>query len=1033
MSKVTLKNNKEINQLRPKKKKMWWRYLLVWGSGLLSAFLIVGIVAIVLTTSFTSKEVLTMFGVNVNAVLQPYYQGMSILKLATTLPYLKYETLGDIYNVTPMIKDIFENTINPVLEKEIYFEYNWEEIAIKPFKLPAEPREDGSIDPSEDLSTYLGRAIKEGVYLKDFINGDIPYLVNLFLYPKDEYGEFDFDDPYCLMDFINADSDFFNSILDSVKVKDFIENPSGDPLLQHIGEWSINDFDDEHINALSLGLFINPSSTDPLMQEISTWTVADLKAGNKFDTLSLGLFLNQESSDPFIQEISTWTVADLKQGDTIENLSIGLFLNQESTDPIIEKLSELKIKDLKDEDTIRNLFMTLKLEEVIDVDSSTPQIIVKLIDKDYTINDLLTSNLYNDLTVGDVFDTTDNRLLEALKGVSLNDMEDEDTILALKLGDVLPTTTGGDSIIDKFSDKTLSELSSLDIHDIKISDIFSSDEINNNRILKALTTSNPNISIGDLTDTSVIQSLKLGDILSDSQIADSKILSSLVDLDCSIGELSSKIDTLTLGSVLGIDSTSLGVPRILKVLADTQIKDLTTRVNSLTLIEMVDIDLDDPNTPLLMKTLANKTIDELNAYLPHIKLGDVMDFSNYPNLDNDTVKNTEINDFETLINTLKDHLKVKDVVDIDMSSLDTPKLLKTLAEEYLKDLDTRLNTLKLNEIMDISTSSHPLLQALSNYSFSEIEDVIPTLTLGDVLDINSSSHPLLKALQLVSLSNLESTIPTLELGDLLTIDGNSPKVLQSLEHTSLSNFSSSITDLTLSQLIDIDVTDPDTPQILIALKDVKVLDGTSLTNKISNLKLNDIYKESECDGIFEYLWDDNDEGDLLISDIPNAVNNLPLVKILEDYIYVDDVNQAKYYDEIDDAYYSYSQLVGGLSPTGHEVTEYKRIQPIYWFLLTDSSETFTNEEKYYVLKNGLDYTINSGLENLTTNFTYHMQTETLYELYDSGVLDTSVLARTDLDKQFVDPNTHAIRIVGNLTMSEFLSICIQLLPSIPNP
>ena len=1035
MSRVTFKDDKKINPLRPREKKMWWRYLLVWGSGLLSAFLIVGIVAIILTTSFTSKEVLTMFGVNVNAVLQPYYQGMSILKLATTLPYLKYETLGDIYNVTPMIKDIFENTINPVLEKEIYFEYNWEEIAVKPFKLPVEPREDGSIDPSEDLSTYLGRAIKEGVYLKDFINGDIPYLVNLFLYPKDEYGEFDFDNPYCLMDFINAGSDFFDNILNSVKVKDFIENPSGDPLLEHIGEWSINDFDDEHINALSLGLFINPSTTDPLMQEISTWTVSDLKAGTKFNSLTLGLFLNQESSDPFIQEISTWTVADLKQGDVIDDLSISLFLDQESTDPIIQKLGTLTIKDLKDDDTIKELFMSLKLEEVIDVDSSTPQIFVTLINKNYTINDLLAGNLYNDLTVGDVFDTTDNRLLEALKDVSLNALEDEDTILALKLGDVLPTTEDEDSVIDKFADKTLAELSNLDIHDIRIRDLFSSEEIynNNNKFLKALVESNPDITIGDLTDTECIRTLKLIDVLPYEEIMENKILYALASLDCTIGEISSKLDTLTLGTVLGITSTSLGVPRILQSLADTPVNELTNKINTLVLSEMIDIDVDDPDTPLLMKTLADKTIDQLNTYLPHIKLGDVMDLSAYPNLDVDEVKNTEINDFGTLINTLKEHLKVKDVVDIDMSSPDTPNLLKTLADEYLKDLDTRLNTLKLNEIMDISTSSHPLLQALGNYSFSEIEDVIPTLTLGDILDINSSSHPLLKALQLVSLSNLESTIPTLELGDLLTIDSNSPKVLQSLEHTSLSNFSSSITELTLSQLIDIDVTDPDTPQIMIALKDVKVLDGTSLTNKINNLKLNDIYKESECDGIFKYLWDDNDSGNLLITDIPNAVNNLPLVKILEDYIYIDDVNQAKYYDEIDDAYYSYSQLVGGLSPSGHEVIEYKRIQPIYWFLLTDSSETFTSEEKYYVLKNGLNYTIGSGLENLTLNFTYHMQTETLYELYDSGVLDSSVLARTDLDKQFIDPNTHTIRIVGNLTMSEFLAICIQLLPSLPNP
>lgn len=1032
MSKVTYKNGKKIdvNNNAPRK-KMWWRYLLMWFSGVFSAFLIVGVVALILSTSFTSGEVLTMFGVNVNAVLQPYYQGMSILKLATTLPTLKYETLGDIYKITPMVKDVFESTINPILEKEMYFQYDWEEICTKPFKLPVEAREDHSVDPNEDLPSYLGRAIKEGVYLKDFITGDVPTLVDLFLYPKDEHGEFDYDDPYCLMDYISASGDFFNNIINSIKVKDFIDNPTGDPLLDYIGGWSINDFDDEHINGLSVGLFINPDTTDLLMKELSTWTVADLKAGTKFNSLSLGLFLDQTSTDPFIQEISTWTVADLKEGSKIDDLAINLFLDQTSTDPIIVKLGGLKIKDLKDEDTIKDLFMTLKLEEIITVSSSTPQILVTLINKDYTINDLLTNNLYDDLTVGDIFDVSENRLLEALQGASLSDLEDEETILALELGEVLPTTEGGDTIIDKFADKTLGELSSLDIHTVKLTDIFSEEEIqnNNNKILKALVKSNPNITIGDLTDASCIQALKLTDILSDSQIAESSILEALVDLDCSIGELSSQLDTLTLGNVLGITSTSLGVPRILRALANTQIKDLTNRINTLTLQEMIDIDVDDPSTPLLMKTLAGKTIDELNAYLPHIKLGDVMDFSSYPNLNNDTVKNTEINDFTTLINTLKNHLKLKDVVDIDIDDPNTPKLLKTLSEEYLKDLPDRLGSLKLNEIMSIGPSSHPLLKALGGYSFSELEGVIPTLTLGDILDISPSSHPLLKALQIYSLTELEGAIPSLELGNLITINDDSPKVLQSLEHTSLSNFASSISDLTLSQLVDIDVLDPDTPQIMIALKDVKILDGTSLTAKINSLKLNDIYKESDCVGIFKYLWDDNDDGDLLITNIPGAVNNLPLVTILEDYIYDNDVNKAKYYDEIDDVYYSYSELVGDLSPTGHEVKEYKRIHPIYWFLLTDSTESFTDDEKYYVLGHGLHYTINSGLENLTVNFTYHMQSETLYDLYDAGVIDQSVLNRSDLDKEFMNGTQREK--VGNLTMSEFLSFCISLLPNLP--
>lgn len=1033
MSKVTYKDGKHINYYDPpqKKKKMWWRYLLMWFSGVFSAFLIVGVVALILSTSFTSGEVLTMFGVNVNAVLQPYYQGMSILKLATTLPTLKYETLGDIYKITPMVKDVFESTINPILEKEMYFQYDWEEICTKPFKLPVEPREDDSVDPYEDLPSYLGRAIKEGVYLKDFITGDVPTLVDLFLYPKDEHGEFDYDDPYCLMDYISASGDFFNNIINSIKIKDVVKNPEGNALLDYIGDWSINDFDNDHINSLSIGLFLDSNSTDPLIKELSTWTVADLKAGTKFNSLSLGLFLDQSSTDPFIQEISTWTVADLKEGSKIDDLAINLFLDQSSTDPIIVKLGELKIKDLKDEDTIKDLFMTLKLEEIIKVSSSTPQILVTLINKHYTINDLLTNNLYQDLTIKDVFDISDNRLLEALKDKSLSDIEDEDTILSLKLGDILPTTVDGDTLIDKFADKTLSELSSLDIHTVKLTDIFSEEEIqnNNNKILKALVKSNPNITIGDLTNASCIQALKLTDILSDSQIAESSILEALVDLDCSIGELSSQLDTLTLGNVLGITSTSLGVPRILRALANTQIKDLTNRINTLTLQEMIDIDVDDPSTPLLMKTLAGKTIDELNAYLPHIKLGDVMDFSSYPNLNNDTVKNTEINDFTTLINTLKNHLKLKDVVDIDIDDSDTPKLLKTLADEYLKDLPDRLGSLKLNEIMSIGPSSHPLLKALGGYSFSELEGVIPTLTLGDILDITDSSHPLLKALQIYSLTELEGAIPSLELGNLITINDDSPKVLKSLEHTSLSNFTSSIKDLALSELIDIDVDDPDTPQIMIALKDVKILDGTSLTAKITSLKLNDIYKESDCVGVFKYLWDDNDDGDLLITNIPGAVNNLPLVKILDEYMYIDDVNQTKYYDAFDDTYYTYAELVGGLSPTGHEVIEYKRIQPIYWFLLTDSTESFSAEEKYYVLGNGLNYTINSGLQNLTINFTYHMQSETLFELYDAGVLDQSALSRSDLEKEFMNGTTREQ--VGNLTMSEFLAFCINLLPNLP--
>lgn len=1167
MSKVTYKDGKNISPNGTvKKRRYWWRYLLVWFSGLVSCVLIIGLVGVIMSTSFTAGQVLGTFGLNVEALLQPYYSGMTILQLATTLPTLKYETLGDIYQITPMVKELILNTINPLLEKELHFSYDWDIISKKPFALPVQEREDHSVDTKEDLSTYIGRAIKEGVYLEDFFTGEsIPTLVNLFLYPKDEYGNYDYNNPYSLNDFITAgDTGLFDTIMNSILVKDFVSNPSGDPLLDYIGDWSIKDFDDEHINAMTLGLFIDQSTTDPLMQEISKWTVADLKEGTKFDSLSLGLFLDGESGDPFIEEMGKYTVGDLKKGDFIDslkislfidpdttdpfmqeigkytigdlkkgdfidslslglfldqtstdpfikeiskftigdlkdgnfidNLSVGLFLEQESTDPIIQKLSELKISDLKDTDVIKNLFMDLKLGDVVTISETTPQIIATLVNKEYTINDLLNGNLYEDLTISDIFDVTNNRIFTALKDNSLASLENEQTFYNLTLGQVLPAT--GDTIIAKFKDKTLNEISELDIHDILLTDIFTAQEIEDDPILKSLVSSYPNISIGELSDPDKLTCLKLGDVLTDRS---NPIINALVDLNCSISEIPSKINTLTLGTVLDIDVTDPDTPLILKNLANEPINNISNRINTLTLGEMITIDVTDPTTPLLMKTLANKTIDELNDYLPHIKLGDVMDFSNYPNLNNDDVKDTEINDFDALIEVLKDNLTLKDVVDIDELDPNTPKLLKTLSDEWLKDLPDRLNTLTLNEIMTITDSSHPLLIALQNCTFDEFETKIPELTLGDVIEISSSSHPLLKALENKKISELETVIPTLTLGDvieisatshpllialagtslsglesaipsiklkdalqitssshpllkalgefslneiegevpnlklnqIMDIDSSSPKVLQSLADSTISSFSTDITALALEDLITIDVADPDTPPILIALKDVQILNSNNLVEKIKELKLKDIYRKEECGGVFKYLWDDNDHGDLLITQIPTAVNNLPLIKILDEYMYIDDVTLNKYYDVDSNTYYTYEQYTHGDIPSGHEVITYRKISPIYWFLLTEDGETFSNDEKFYVLKKGSEYTINNGLDMLTENFSYHMRSGTLYELYDAGLIDPNVLERSELDTQYIDVHTSSVKIVGNLTMSEFLALCISLLPALP--
>lgn len=820
----------------------------MWFSGVFSAFIIVGLVALIMSTSFTSKEVLSLFGVNVDAVLQPYYQGMSLLNLATTLPTLKYETLGDVYQVTPLARDLVEKTINPVLEKELHFGYDWDEISTKPFKLPAKEREDGSVDPYEDLSTYIGRAIKEGVYLCDFFNSDLPALIDFFLYPKDEYGEFDYDDPYCLMDYISAGSEFFDNIINSIKVKD-LTGVTGIKLIDDeengIGNWGLNDFkNEEKVNAIPLSLLLDPESTNPL--------IVTLRDG--------------------------WTVGDLKNESNFKNLL---------------------------------------LSDVISINKDSPKILVKLVGLGYTIGELETTNLYKVLTIDDVFDVSDNKLLDALKDVYLIDLEDEDTILGLHLGDVLPTTSAGNTIIDKFADKTLSELSKMDINKIKLTEIFSEEEIKDekNKILKALVESNPDITIGALKDASIIQSLEIGDILDNDQIQTNSIIKALADSGTKIGDIPSTINTLTIG-------------------------------------ELLDINVTDPKTSALLKKLAGYHTNELSKFVDDITIGDVMtDFSKYETLDNDTVKNTKISNLNDVIKVLKENLILSDIVDIDDES---PLILKKLKGKKL----------------------------------TELEETIKNFTLGDFVSISSSSPLILQKLAGFTLDDLEGGVKNLELEDIVTIKEDSPQIIKSL-------------------------------------KDVKIFDGNSLINRMNSLRLCDVYDGESLSGVFKYLWDDNNEGDILITELPSAVNNLPVTKILEDHIYLDDVSKAKYYDAIDKKYYSYSELKDDLSPTGHEVTMYKRIHPIYWFLLTESGETFDSNTKYYVLGKGNEYTINSGLEKLSINFTYHMQSETLLELYDAGVIDNSAIKRTDLtDTIYLGQR------LGDITMSNFLALCVNIIKTL---
>lgn len=808
MSKVTYKGGNPVGPQRVKHKSTWWRYFLMWLTGVVSAFAITGIVIGILGVSFTVKDIANMSNSNLDGILQPGYQNYTALELVSTLASRKYETLGDIYQVTPLPKKLLDETINPLLKKELNFEYNWEELKTKPFQLPVQPRT--GVDTEEAIDTYLGRAIKEGVTIASFINQEShPALLNLFLYPKDENGEYLFDQPYTLADYINADDEFFNRIIDSIRIKDVVTIDPDDRIMSEIGDWSIAQLTQDNIDELSLGLFL-PQSDNPLITTLSSW----------------------------------------------------------------------KIKDLYSESSFKNL----KLSDLIEVNSTTPKLIITLMELEYTIGQLESTNLYYVLKVEDVFDISGNNFLEALKSYYLYQLEDSDTIMNIKLGEVFSDT----SIAHIFGDSTLHDVTQDGwFSGLKLIDIFSEEDRTNNPIIDALITKDEDITFGDLSDPNTIQSLTISDVLDSSTISDNLVLSALSDSP--INELGNAINELTIADIL--PSEDIANNSILTALQDAPLIDIGGAIDELALLDALGIDLTNPDTPLILKTISSWKIKELDEKLPNLTLGNVMDFTNYPDLAD--LADAKISNIDSVIDTIKTKLKLKDVVEIDENS---PKILYELRNTKLVDLADTVQTLTLGQLIDCTT--HPLLGALSS---------------------------------------------------------------------------------------------------------VAILDGDAVLEKINNLKLNQIYTASQVTGVMEIIWDKYNGGDISITDLPTAMSNLTLVELLADNLY-DNSEPTK--------------TIGS--------TTYKRINTMWWLLLTESDEVFTDDEMYYVLKKGNDYNINNGLAKCVTNFEYHMSHDCIRTLYrakfiniDSayvGKLETTIF----YDGSFVK--------VGDLTIDQLANFSLSLIP-----
>ncbi len=940
-----MKNGQNVKPVRNKNKATWWKYLLAFFGGF--GFCIT---AFAIGVAFTGravrmKDVVSLAGGDPNEYIGVKYQNETIEGMIRSIIGGKFETLGDINEVTPLIKKTLDENINPMLDRELHYQFNWEELKTKPFVLnTSSERPDEEYDHTISIGDYIPKDMKEHIYLASFVVSsgtnpeDLSGIMKLFLYPYTEVaGEkvYDYTSPYSIAD-IMAEN-FFQNKINSVTIGDVLPSGSSNPFLDQMKNWTLSDFSDAQLRTLKIGLLFSD----------------EMRADNPL----LNTIYEQE-----------WTINDLTKSN-------------------IE---------------------ALKICEILDTTSATGLLAAI---KDNTIAEITSSTFINGLLLEDIF-TNPTGILKVMadKHYTVGDLNDESKILALTVDEIFSPTSS--DLLYSFRTYQLSELSSLNVSDVKLADIV---DMSSNAIFQALYDNNPNVTIGDLSDPATINSIPISSIISPGT---NKVLLSLVAKGTTIGSIATDINSLTLKEVIEIDTSDPSTPPFLIALKDTNINNLGSALTGLKVKDVMNVVPGDAykdtsvspfdfyirkNNKWVKVTDATEYTTETNDYLGTEGFKNkgkavVFEENGAPTdsyhsgdaVNRDplyAVRNVGINDSTGLYNGLKDSLMtsltLRDVIDdIDHA----PAVLKALADENIGTLPDKLKTLTLNEILGTTSSSSPILSILGGVTVfgdgeNNLEFALDHLNLVDVIGESAFVDPAddTKTRNAVKV-NVKLVDDDFEGGNIKTGAGTIK-----------------------SYLDDVD-------------------DDFDTVKHLDNVRF--VYDKELKRAFVDCLYS---------TASPYSASSVN-ASIAEMYQFITGTAMTSaQLSEITDGVFTFTFHDHECTITGYKACE---IETSYWFLFSEDGEDFDAGYKKYILRNGLTYTIND-MDKLTSNMTYHMQNETLFDLSDAGFIDTTSI---DLTKTLKDLNLaggvvhitipYAGEQVGNLTVKQLLDVVAALLPYI---
>lgn len=782
----TSKDTLEPGAVPVKKKHIWWRVLLAWLGGFIFFPLALAGVIFAGGSLFTISQIVSMTGGNPEEYIGESYKDKTITQMIFGLQNMKFDTLNDINEITPLLRKTIEEQINPILE-QYHLSLDWDEIKDRTF---VKPEGEGAEDYS--IGTYFSTEFLDKIQIANFIEGaeELKGVYQYFLYdlirdPEtgepvlDEHGnvQINNEDPYSIRDFMSG-ADFLNDLINYITIGDVIDiDENSEQILQTIQYWNLGSFND-NISTLSIGDLFSPEdiASSKILEALKDSTIDSL--ATDINNVELGQLFSDE-------DIESNAILKALQHSTLTSLASDL--NTKTIGDFLEVYKEVEVPATFEEGTEYYYYDAEEAKYVLDttvVSQETLENSITTHGKVYTVTNKILKALstlklddfsnqnkiqevIGGLYVGDLFSSDDgSSLFKVIAGYTIDELRTEDLTESIKIGDILEVHTLATSYdvgavyyyFDAVSQEYKQDTSITDAASFETAKL-AHDVFTANPILHAL----ENNTIKSLTDANVIMNLKLVDVLGESTIQNNDILKAIYnnDNDVTINDLKSlDVNEYKLADLLGLDTIQAN--SLLNALYennhDVTVGDLTDEdtIMALHLYDVVDVGEDTSNILYIIAHKENPD-DPGHAY----SIGN--------------------------LSSAVDALTLQDIYPTPTSGTkDTRnKIIAALADKTdtdgnyyrVNDLGGAIDQLILSDVVD--TSGSTILTSLAGYQITELGTAINNLTLGQVVEIDGTSPKILQTLQDSNINDLASSLDNLSLFDVMDVD-ESDKLLYAI-------------------------------------------------------------------------------------------------------------------------------------------------------------------------------------------------------------------------------------------------------------